>query len=643
MYTEQDYTDIFLKYVTTNSKYAVLLDGEWGSGKTYFINKHLIPELKKLGKRVVYISLYGITSKTEIEREICIKSLINTESDKKNKTEAQKLLEAAAHTGGSLFTGLLKVWNFDISAIHLDYSKLTNTKDLVIIFDDLERCLLEVNETLGYINSFVEQDDIKIIIVANEKEIYKINSVQNYEMKLLVSAQDNIEIDLNTTEENNPLNTEPQHVSKKKLKVDELIRRSDEIFSRRLVYNQIKEKLIGKTIYYRSDFETLLTDLLSKPLNNDINSIIPILTKYYCEQMAYYDHYNIRTVTFSIEVLTVIIDQLHIDKLQNLTISLEIYKYCIDASIRFKLGRKPVKWNGEFQINDVNIGVANSIWESRYIKGFRFVDDFVFTSFLDEEKSLIAIQKYVAEYSTLQLSDSDPFSKLKDWSVLEDLDISRYINDMIIGIKQDSYNIKHYSQMIAISLFLQHIGFSINIDTILSLMKENLERKSEQDIGIAFDTFGIYVDTAIADKYKLAIEQITNSIGETQKTTKQEKLGQLIRSGENWAITFYDYVYAKKDDFIKERAFLSLVNMDDILSAIVNSSSKDLINFRYSLQAIYSFSNISDFYKSDYESISALRHKLKSSPDIENETGLVKRQNIKYLMEQLEKIEAALR
>src|SRR5690606_22201504 len=41
----------------------------------------------------------------------------------------------------------------------------------LFIFDDLERCDLPINRVLGYINEFVEHEDRKVIIIANEKEI----------------------------------------------------------------------------------------------------------------------------------------------------------------------------------------------------------------------------------------------------------------------------------------------------------------------------------------------------------------------------------------------------------------------------------------------------------------------------------------
>lgn len=46
--------------------FAVLLKGQWGSGKTWFINKYR-ENLKARNQKCLYISLYGMTSSSEIE------------------------------------------------------------------------------------------------------------------------------------------------------------------------------------------------------------------------------------------------------------------------------------------------------------------------------------------------------------------------------------------------------------------------------------------------------------------------------------------------------------------------------------------------------------------------------------------------
>ena len=56
----------------------------------------------------------------------------------------------------------------------------------IICFDDLERCYLSINEILGYINRLVEHNNCKVVILANEKEIGKINLNQRLENKYQV-------------------------------------------------------------------------------------------------------------------------------------------------------------------------------------------------------------------------------------------------------------------------------------------------------------------------------------------------------------------------------------------------------------------------------------------------------------------------
>lgn len=64
--TEQQIKDEIIRYLTDQSyNYAVLIDGEWGSGKTYFVNHTLSPLISEreermgTGRKVKYISLYG--------------------------------------------------------------------------------------------------------------------------------------------------------------------------------------------------------------------------------------------------------------------------------------------------------------------------------------------------------------------------------------------------------------------------------------------------------------------------------------------------------------------------------------------------------------------------------------------------------
>jgi hypothetical protein len=62
-----------------------------------------------------------------------------------------------------------------------EYFKTPN--ECLLIFDDLERCSMNVSDVLGYINAFVEHEGFKAIIVANEDEVLKREDTKYAEIK----------------------------------------------------------------------------------------------------------------------------------------------------------------------------------------------------------------------------------------------------------------------------------------------------------------------------------------------------------------------------------------------------------------------------------------------------------------------------
>lgn len=48
-----------------------------------------------------------------------------------------------------------------------------NLNDKLIVLEDLERSGIDIIEIMGYVNNLVEQDGVKVLLVANENEIIK--------------------------------------------------------------------------------------------------------------------------------------------------------------------------------------------------------------------------------------------------------------------------------------------------------------------------------------------------------------------------------------------------------------------------------------------------------------------------------------
>ena len=141
----------FLNYYIglPNPQYAVLLKGKWGSGKTHFINEYK-KELDKNKQKYIYVSLYGVTSYDEIETkflEAIYPRLYNKKTIFAGKI-AKQLLKAT-----------LKIdWDgnqqenaeIEVKIPDLKPEDLLNTKDYILIFDDLERCSINPNNSITF-------------------------------------------------------------------------------------------------------------------------------------------------------------------------------------------------------------------------------------------------------------------------------------------------------------------------------------------------------------------------------------------------------------------------------------------------------------------------------------------------------------
>lgn len=159
--------------------YAVMIDGEWGCGKTYFVKNVLIPKLKEneektsieiKKKKFVYTSLYGIKTIDELNKQIYMNAYLNNEKKKKGFSFSSSAM--------SIGFDILKIKGIELEEDSIkDFLRQFLSLDKVVLFfDDLERCECPINEVFGFVNSFVEHDHMKVVFIANEKEIIKNNN-----------------------------------------------------------------------------------------------------------------------------------------------------------------------------------------------------------------------------------------------------------------------------------------------------------------------------------------------------------------------------------------------------------------------------------------------------------------------------------
>ena len=165
-----------------NPQYAVMLKGKWGCGKT-----HLIKQWKKrfdetadtdeeITLKPIYISTYGMDSvndiKTTIDRELnpffysktgrFIKGILKLAGKVVFKTSMD--LNDNSKEDGS-FSATLD----SLSLLQVEDDSIKGVKFL--IFDDIERCLIEMKELLGFINYFVEHCNCHVVVIGDENHL----------------------------------------------------------------------------------------------------------------------------------------------------------------------------------------------------------------------------------------------------------------------------------------------------------------------------------------------------------------------------------------------------------------------------------------------------------------------------------------
>ncbi len=253
----EDLVESILDYVRADyTDYAIMINGEWGSGKTYFWNNKIKPKIDGMqfnGKRysTIYMSLYGISNLEEISKKIFIETtqLMDKNVKKHMDITGKYSIPEYAKTG----LNMANVFGANTGE-KINYEKFFATDDKVLCFDDLERANVDVIDILGYINNFVEHDHIKTIIICNEKELSTKLKNSNLEMKTFIATY--------------ILDKQGKLSNDEKPMVERIQDEIEYVFDKANDYERIKEKLIGETFEYRPEFNYIINGILMRYEND---------------------------------------------------------------------------------------------------------------------------------------------------------------------------------------------------------------------------------------------------------------------------------------------------------------------------------------------------------------------------------------
>ncbi len=558
--------------------YAVMINGEWGSGKTHFWNNKLRQRIEAIRNKegqlykTIYISLYGINSLEEISKKIFLET---------NPLMSKALKKFTDGSEGNYLPEYVKT-GVDIANLYgaiqpsssqQDYSKIFSTSDKVLCFDDLERANIDIVDILGYINNFVEHDGIKTILICNEKELAIKFKNNNIEMKTLVATMllsEQGELAKVREETDKPIATI----------LDDKIR---SIFDRTNAYERIKEKLIGECFEYTPEYSYILNGMLvryeyntelSKFLKKEIATIINVFNK---------------TNTKNLRVLKHALNDF--EKIYNMTVykypdvSSELMKtllmFTIAIAFEIKVGGNVkqsfsnINNNEEYQSilytsNLVNDETSYYIkeFDTRYFlnyksdyKFFKFIEIYVRTRvfnekvFHDNMKEAMFPKEKVKE---------DEYVKLLNgtyWK-LSDLDFSILVDKVLFEVKEGNVSTKDFLKLFSVYKHLCEIGVvRYYVDEIKDRFLLGYKVALTNDLNIKVDT----PDMDIAE-------------------VKDEKLKEFANECNDIKHKVYDQVLRNRVADL----FNALVNnVDEFYRLVINEFSNVSIFEKYEMTVLY--------------------------------------------------------
>lgn len=584
--------------------YAVMIDGTWGCGKTYFVTNVLKSKLKDheenkeknikgyKKRSVIYVSLYGIKSIGDISKQLYMEAYFGKDN------EVGKLLKKGASIISSMLPLAFDIAKPFIKDVEVDENNVTNViseflsiKNSILIFDDLERCECPINEILGYINSFVEHEKMKVILIANQSEIGR-NIDQRKELQYLVAAGGNdIDFQGDQNSQRNQIlklygnSSETEEKTREKISIEQLETRTDILFGKNTEYERIREKLVGITLYYLPDLEKVLKELLRKAsIGIDLKRALEENIDYFVQYMENQNHRNLRTFQFYLSKIEDLYNAIIVIENQVQTAFINyIIKYCFEICVNNKAGTLIYEWEGKQEYGNARFSKTDIFGTTL---GFRFVDDFVINSVLDGariERMIVIYEEIVTgknEYDSL-------FRKLEyTWHILEDEELENRLKECLQELAQNKYKISEYARIVPLILRLEKLGFSKEYLTqALDSMKANLSQlKTHVRLD---DLYHPGDDKEINQRTREILKDLNNFVDENFKESVKDTMGGILNGDDGWADNLFEYVKQNKSDIHNSSGFLLQLDINTLISKVINSTPEDIYVFRSCVFQVY--------------------------------------------------------
>ncbi|MED1115189.1 P-loop NTPase fold protein [Bacillus paramycoides] len=579
--------DSILNYIERDiTEYAILLNGGWGSGKTYFWENELKEKIEKTGKKTIYVSLYGINSLDEINKRIALGRWGIVQKLKDNKWGG-RMTELAKATFGILKNVEIPFVK-DTKLPEINFEQFIDFTETVLCFDDLERANINVNEILGYINNFVEHDGIKVIIIGNEEEIAEKLNEQNLELKMLTTY-----FYLEKAEEGKLNSIQPS--KEEQIPINNLItNKLRELFHKKNEYKRIKEKLIGKTLTIQLDERPIIQDIINNTKDTKLHSFLEYNIDIIETTFKESETKNIRILKQGLEDFELIHKHFEEYGYESNVMLQSLLKFVLAASFAIKtnmpsneeleeitsqkdfamsmggmLGGKGMRFPGEFQKKYYNgqFGV--------YKRFFKFAEVLIRKGIFNKEIFKEEMDNYQSELNGTKHKDPHlDFIKGEFWSLADDDEFWEIENATYKRLINGEFDFALYFNAYRVYEFFSEKN--IITKDILDIKNELLNglKKAEYK-GVyteRIDSF-VHIENSEVDKNLVEFKDEIIRINNKLKIEKeQENVKILVQQMQT---NFYQYYIKVKENY-SSVPFFVYCNVDELYKCLIKLSAEDI-------------------------------------------------------------------
>ena len=635
-------------YLADNTyRYAVLIDGEWGSGKTYFVKNQLTDAIsqgyssshsssssiscygslfdrakriidrigcifrKKIlnpnqAKTVKYISLYGCKSYADIQDRVAMEFVVDFFDVQSAKNATKDKVRSTFQKVAGAFEHSLVAMN-----VVMDWIDVSS---VLLVFDDIERCDCTINEVFGLINELVEHRGVKAILVTNEQELSTIETPSQKELQYIAILHD--EIDWPVQEDAFNFGGGYRQTASSPITIEELDRRRQILFPSVetnkgiTMHYQPNIKDISLSMLQKSDFDGLLFETIRKNIDS------------YSAYMEKQSHQNLRTFQFFLSRAKHIYDILNKTEIPieyRDTLTSFVINDCFERSVEFKGNIAPPSDKWERIAYDIQIKMLS-------------VKQYIETGELQEDLFKRELSQFVENHLLGHIGKDDPFSRLREqyYTHSQDWCKSR-IDEVISKLSKNKYPISTYPAIVELFCVLIEIGFSGSLlTTIEGIMLTNINC-SDNLSPFYLDMIHSSSETT-RESIITVLKNLNTAIHKKSNRTKENILSEILKD-DNWVSRLNNYT-SDFHNISMAIPLLSIVEREMWLKKIQTATPADLCEFRNWLNELFPDNVFRQNANDDIKILQFLCDNI--HPD--EVSDCIQRLNLNWLQEQIKRI-----